>query len=192
MKTRTAVVGLIAVLLFGCGSFNRSEHYTIVNGDREAWAREVMGPPPVQRHPNRVATGKVSAPKEAEEDTKVEEKKPEVKPTPKPAPKPVTRPARRTTAAAAPTAKPVAKPDDPKPALCPMYVPPPLGKVPELPLEELEKVKDDPAKIDALERQHIVDLRNYILERRKVALESRNKYLEECQKIIQNSTPAPR
>ncbi|MNU19583.1 hypothetical protein D3C71_78130 [compost metagenome] len=184
MKTRTILGSLIGVLLFGCGSFNRSEHYTFVNRDaRESWARDFMGPPPPQR---RVVQGRVTAPIE-EEDDRAEASKPTPKPVAKPAVKPKPIPRRSVQTAQASTSD-----ASNKPALCPLYTPPPLGKVPELPFDELEKVKGDPARIDALERQHIVDLRNYIQERQRVSQAAQAKYLEECQKIIQGHTASPK
>jgi len=181
MKSRTILGSLTVVLLFGCGSFNRSEHYTFVNRDaRENWAREFMGPPPERR----TIQGKVTSPVVEDDEEKTEVPKRATKPAAKPTPKP--RPVARS--AVKPTQASASDTQGAKPALCPLYTPPPLGKVPELPFDELEKVKGDPARIDALERQHIVDLRNYIQERRRVQQAAQAKYLEECQKIIQNHT----
>lgn len=185
MKKRTILGSLTVVLLFGCGSFNRSEHYTFVNRDaRESWAREFMGPAPTSK---RVAQGRVTSAPEAEDDDRVEAPKPTPKPAAKPAPKPRAIPKRSVQPVQA-----SASDAETKPALCPLYTPPPLGKVPELPFDELEKIKGDPARIDELERQHIKDLRNYIQERRRVAEAAQAKYLEDCRKIIQSHTPAPR
>lgn len=186
MKTRTILGSLIGVLLFGCGSFNRSEHYTFVNRDaRESWAREFMGPPPVAQ--KRAPQGRSAAPSAEEEDDRVEPPKPAPKPVAKATVKPKPIPKKSTQTVQASTGDSSVN----KPALCPLYTPPPLGKVPELPFDELEKVKGDPARIDALERQHIVDLRNYIQERRRVTQAAQAKYLEECQKIIQSHTASP-
>lgn len=166
MNHRFIVLGTFALLL-GCNSFNRTERY-MLPAEREQWARETMGQP----SPNpRTVKGKIVEDDE-EDEPKVEVKKP-VK---KPAPRVVRKPTPVPTAVVKQTT-----------SMCPMYTPPPEGKVPGIPFEALEAVKGNPSKINELERQHILDLRQYIQDRQRLNEEARKKYMEECQRILEKA-----
>jgi hypothetical protein len=165
MNHRLIVLGTFALLL-GCNSFNRTDRY-MLPAEREQWARDTMG----QSSPgSRSAQGKVTD--DEEDEPKVEVKKPVKKPPPKPVRKPTPVPA----AAVKPTT-----------SMCPMYTPPPEGKMPGIPFEALEAVKGNPSKINDLERQHILDLRQYIADRQRLNEEARKKYMEECQRILEKA-----
>lgn len=81
--------------------------------------------------------------------------------------------------------KPV-KPEPPPPVqnsevMCRKYTLPKLPKTPELPLEQLSKLnKSDGAGLDAIQQQHIDDLRAYISELKKQLYGSYNAYLRDC------------
>jgi hypothetical protein len=169
MNHRLIVLGTFALLL-GCNSFNRTERY-MLPAEREQWARETMGQP---SSGSRSVQGKVQTKDDDEED----EPKPEVK-------RPVKKPPPRVVRKPAPTPAPVAKAVKPTTSMCPMYTPPPEGKMPGIPFEALEAVKGNPSKINDLERQHILDLRQYIADRQRLNEEARKKYLEECQRILE-------
>lgn len=168
----------VALLLLGCNSFNRTEYHATgdtVNTKGEKEARQIMGPPTSVQVAHALSPDvREVIRQEVREELKEEARK------------------AAKNAALQPKARPKAPPKravSPVAPLCPKYEPPPLGKMPELPFEELEAAKGDQIKIDALEHKHIAELRRYILDRREVRETTLKKYNEDCKKIMEGKAP---
>lgn len=63
---------------------------------------------------------------------------------------------------------------------CPLYIMPELPAIPPLPLEQLAKAPAKPHTLDAIQQQHIEDLRNTMLAARRMLHDTYNAYLEGC------------
>lgn len=65
--------------------------------------------------------------------------------------------------------------------MCPVYKPPVLPKVPEIPWKQLQAVsRDDVRAIDTIQQQHIDDLRQYITSVLRLLSEAQDRYLKSC------------
>lgn len=76
-----------------------------------------------------------------------------------------------------------AKPETPHLKVCPPYQQPALPKVPEVPWQELSKTApSDWRALDAIQQNHISELRIYIQDVLSILREANEKYVKECEK----------
>lgn len=73
--------------------------------------------------------------------------------------------------------------DTTKEQTCPLFILPNQPSTPEIPLKKLENIKPtDTAAIDKLQRDHIAELRRYILKYKQTIKDAHNQYLDKCKK----------
>lgn len=69
--------------------------------------------------------------------------------------------------------------------LCPLYIPPKLPPVPEVPMDAVSKVqKDDDVALDQISLRQIGQLRQYILDAQTANHRSYAQYLKKCANMI--------
>lgn len=90
---------------------------------------------------------------------------------------------------AAPSDNPDGK-KPPVPVTCPVYRLPDLGSVPDLPYDQLDKLKksNDPHDFDQVAENQITMLYQYIGQMKRTIRESHQQYLKDCQNFISTNS----